>query len=180
MAGLGSKLFGLILKAADHVTVCLADGRQSDGKPRIYIADDASPREKAAIVGALKCPVILSREEYSDNAVMRTIDPRHVIPADGGFNTEWLHSALKSLKAGGGVLIFSAGNMRYVDAVVLALLSGAEILPLYSKQCYKLGRRRCITVGEPISPGGIYDLSADRVNSEIARVDTAMSSVREV
>ena len=180
MAKLVNNLLAVLLKAADHTTVCHADARRSSGKPRIYIADDASPREKTAIVGAMKCPVILSREEYSDNAVMRTIDPRRVIPMTGGFNTEWLHSALRFLKAGGGVLIFSAGNMRYVDAVVLALLSGAEILPLHSKSCYKLIRRHRITVGEPISPGRIYDLSADSVNTEIARVDSAMSSVREV
>lgn len=156
MSGLSDRLFGLLLRAAGCAKVYRPDGRQNDVKPKIYISDETSPRERAVIAATLKCTAVL--------------------PA-GGFDTEWLHAALKRLKTD-SVLIFSTGSVGYGGAVVLSLMSGAEIVPLYSRSCYKLIKRRRITVGAPIAPGGNYDLSAEWVNSEIKRVDTAMSAIR--
>lgn len=177
MSGFGDRLFGLLLRAGGCTKICRPDGRQDGVKPEIYISDETSPREKAAIAAALKCTVILPTEEYLGSAAMRTISPKSVITADGGFNTEWFHAALKRLKTD-CVLIFSTGSVGCGGAVVLSLMSGAEIVPLYSRPRYRLIRQRRITVGAPIAPGGDYDLSAEWVNSEIKRVDTAMSAIR--
>lgn len=176
MSGFCGGLLGL-LRGVVCTEVCRPDGRQNDVKPKIYISGESSPREMAAIALALKCAVILSAEEYTDGAAMRMINPKRVIAAGGGFDTEWLHTALKRLKTD-SVLIFSVGSVGCGGAVVLSLMSGAEIVPLYSKLRHKPLRQRRITLGAPIAPGGAYDLSAEWVNSEIERVDTAMSMIR--
>lgn len=176
MSSFGDTLFGLLLRAVGSAEVCRTDGRRAGVKPEIYISDETFPREKAALAAALKCTAILPIEEYLGSAVMRTISPKNVITAGGGFNTEWLHAALKRLKTD-CVLIFSTGSVGYGGAVVLSLMSGAEIVPLYSRTRYRLIKRR-ITAGAPIAPGGNYDLSAEWINSEIKRVDTAMSAIR--
>lgn len=176
MGGFGDRLFGL-LRVAVCTKVYRPDGRQNDVKPKIYISDETFPRERAAIAAALKCTAILPIEEYAGSAAMRAISHKSVITADGGLNTEWLHAALKRLKTD-SVLIFSSGSVGYGGAVVLSLMSGAEIVPLYSRLRYKPIRQRRITVGAPIVPGGNNDLSAEWMNSEIKRVDTAMSAIR--
>lgn len=177
MGGLGDRLFALLLKAEGCTKVFRPDGRQNDIKPKIYISDETSPREKAAIAAALKCAVILPVEEYLGCAVIRTISPKNVITAGGGFNTEWLHAALKRLKTD-SVLIFSTEGAGYAEAAVLSLMSGAGIAPLYSRTQYGLIRQRRITVGTPIAPGNDRDLSANWVCSVIDRVDSAMSEIR--
>lgn len=172
-----SMLSGLLLRAGLCTKVCRPAERQNDVKPKIYISDEGTPLEKAAIAAALKCAVILSAEENFGCAAMRALNPGNVITAGSGFNTEWLHTALKRLKTD-SVLIFSTGSAGYGGAVVLSLMSGVEIVPLYSSQQNKLIKQRLITIGAPISPDGNYDLSAEWVNSEIKRVDTAMSAIR--
>lgn len=176
MSCFGYGLSGLF-RAAGFTRIYRPDECQGDEKPKIYISDETSLREKTAIAAALRCTVILPIEEYIGCTAVRTISPYKVITACGGFNTEWFHAALKRLKTD-SVLIFSTGSVGYGGAVVLSLMSGAEIVPLCSRSSRRLIRQRRITIGAPIVPEGNYALSAECVNSEIKRVDTALSAIR--
>lgn len=182
MGKFGNKLFGLCLRAVSCPKIHRPDGEPADGKPKIYVCGEVPPREKISLIGALKCSVILSRDEYPDSTVMCAVGSRRVIAADGGFNTEWIHEALRRLKHGESVMVF-AERAGYGGAVLMSLLSGAEIVPiaaLYSRSKYKLFRRHNITVGAPILPSGNSVLSAEWVNSEIQRIDTAILAIRGV
>lgn len=150
---------------------------QPGNKPRIYVSDSASPREKAAVAAALGCSVILSAEERRSSRLLRTINPRRVITASGGLNTEWLHAALGRLKHGGSTVVFSS-SVGYGGAVLLSLLSGAEIVPLHSAPRRALFRCRSVKAGEPIAPDSGAALSSEWVNYEVRRVDKAMSAIR--
>ncbi|MDE7362195.1 MAG: hypothetical protein K2N38_09710 [Oscillospiraceae bacterium] len=176
MGKFGDRLFGMLLRVTDCAEI--HHPAEPNRKPKIYIADSVSPREKAAVAGALKCFVILSEEEHRSSAVLRTINPRRVITANGGLNTEWLHEALGRLKQGGSIIAFS-GSVGYGGAVLLSLLSGAEIVPLHSIRRRTLFQRHSVKVGEPIVPNGGAALSSEWVNSEVLRVNKAMSAIKE-
>lgn len=180
MRKLGNRLFGLYLRAVSCPKIHRPDGETYDNKPKIYVCGEVSAREKVSIIGALKCSVILPSGEYL-GGVLRTIDRRRVIPAGCGFDTEWIHEALRRLRLGESVMVF-AESAGYGGAVLMSLLSGAEIVPTasYSRSKYKLFRRHNITVGEPIPPSGNSVLSAEWVNSEIKRIDTAVSAIKGV
>ena len=179
---LGNKLFRLYLRAVNCPKIHRPDGETADNKPKIYVCGEISAREKVSLAGALKCSVILSRNEYLGCTVMRTIGTRKVIVADGGFNTEWIHEALRRLKHGESVMIF-AESAEYDCAALMSLLSGAQIVPIaaqYSRSKYKPFRRHNIMVGAPILPSGNSVMSAEWVNSEIRRIDTAISEIKGV
>lgn len=181
MRELGNKLFGLYLRTVNCPKIHRPDGELGNNKPKIYVCGEASPHEKVSMIGALKCSVILPRGEYG-GTVTHAVGSRRVIAADGGFNTEWIHEALRRLRRGESVMVFSE-SAGYGGAVLMSLLSGAEIVPiaaLYSRSKYKLFRRHNITVGAPILPSGDSVLSAEWVNSEIKRIDTAISAIKGV
>ena len=180
MRELGNKLFGLYLRVVNCPKIHRPDGEPDDNKPKIYVCGEVPPHEKVSMIGALKCSVILPHDEYLDGKVTRAFGMRRVISADGGFNTEWIHEALRRLRRGESVMVFSE-SAGYGGAVLMSLLSGAEIVPiaaLYSRSKYKLFRRHNITVGAPILPSGNSVLSAEWVNSEIKRIDTAISAIK--
>ena len=182
MRKLGNKLFGLYLRTVNCPKIHRPDGEFGSNKPKIYVCGEAAPHEKVSMIGALKCSVILSRDEYLGGTVMRAVGLRRVIAADGGFNTEWIHEALRRLRHGENVMVFSE-SAGYGGAVLMSLLSGAEIVPiaaLYSRSKYKLFRRHNITVGAPILPSDNSVLSTEWVNSEIKRIDTAISAIKGV
>lgn len=153
----------------------------ADGKPKIYISNCESPRYAVTARSALNCTIILPCSEYNDSAVLRTVNSRRVITSDEGFNTEWLHSALRRLKSGESLLICpktpdpDVGN---AGAVLLSLLSGAEIVPLYSGSERRSFWRLKITAGTPIAPSENSVLTSEWINAEITRVNNAMRSRR--
>ena len=166
------------------------DGMISDGKPRIYIANHTSSRDVAAVLSALNkggtC-LLISEKRCAEDQRLRYINKKRVITAAGGVNTKWLHDALKRLKGGESLLIFPDDERRANDAddgfnpafVLLSLLSGAEIVPLYSRPRQTVFHGLNIKAGEPILPDSTAALTADMLKKEGERVRSALSALAE-
>lgn len=168
----------------------LFDGMISDGKPRIYIANHTSSRDVAAVLSALNksgtC-LLISEKRRAEDPRLRYINKKRVITAAGGVNTKWLHEALKRLKSGESLLIFpddggcanDTGDGFNPAFVLLSLLSGAEIVPLYSRPRQTVFHCLNIKAGEPILPDSTAALTADMLKKEGERVRSALCALAE-
>lgn len=167
----------------------LFDGMICDGKPRIYIANRTRPRDAAAVLAALGrsgvC-LLISEKRHAESPRLRYISKKRVITASGGVNTGWLHEALKQLKNGVSLLIFTDGEERAGGGdgfnpafVLLSLLSGAEIVPLYSRPRQNVFHCLDIKAGEPILPDSTAALTAEVLKKEGERVRSALFALAE-
>lgn len=166
------------------------DGMICDGKPRIYIANHIHSRDIAAVLAALnksKTCLLISEKRCAENSRLRYINKKRVITVTGGINTKWLHDALKRLKGGESLLIFPDDENR-ADAlndgfnpafVLLSLLSGAEIIPLYSRPRRTVFHCLNIKAGEPILPDNTAALTAEVLKKEGERARIALSALAE-
>lgn len=164
----------------------LFGGTVGDGKPRIYIANRS--RDAAAVLSALTkggACLLISEKLLAEEPRLRYISKKRVITASGGVNTGWLHEALKRLKGGESLLIFPDVEERADGAdggfnpafVLLSLLSGAEIVPLYSRPRQTVFHCLDIKAGEPILPDSSAALTAETLKKEGERVRSALSAL---
>lgn len=174
--------FGVLIKATSVVrSVTGAD--ISDGKPRIYIANSTDTRGELATfyaLGRLKMCLLVSSEEYSEKPALRTVNSKRIIAAKGGICTEWLHDALRRIKSGESILLFpeKQGEGGFgATYILLSLLSGAEIVPIYSKERRGVFRKVRVTVGEPLHPDSAAALTAQQVRDESERARVSLSAL---
>ena len=158
-------------------------------KPHIFVADIADTRDAVATLCALRrtgrdgtcgtapCMVV-SETEYARNAMLRSVSRRRLIRQKGGLNTEWVHDGLKRLRNGQSLLMLQkAESGAGTAAVFLSLMSGAEIVPLYSPPHKSLFRRQRIAAGAPMSPDRTLGLTAEALRHEFGRVQAAIRSL---
>lgn len=156
-------------------------GIPSDGRARIYVFNRTCSRDAVAalsFMGPDKTCMLVTQEEYDTDRILRTVSRQRLITAKGGINTEWLHSALRRLKEGQSILFFP-DETRGSDAaaVLLAVMSGAEIVPMYSRAEYVPLRRRNIVAGKPMLPDGSAQLTADQLRVEYRRLRRALAEL---
>lgn len=168
-------------------TVKCSGGFIGDGKPRIYISNHTCSRDAVAVLSALEkarpC-MLVSQKRYTEDFRLRNINKNRIITAAGGVSTKWLHDALKRLKSGESLLIFTDDESPpqnkdsfNTSFVLLSLLSGAEIVPLYSAPRHTVFRCLSITAGKPILPDSTSALTAEMLKREGERVKSALSAL---
>lgn len=170
-------VFGALIKLTSVTERSVAGG----GKPCIYIANSIDTRAELATFYALerdKTCLLVSSREYSEKAALRTVSRRHIIAAQDGISTEWLHAALRHIKGGESILLFPDNNDG-VGAVftLLSLLSGADIVPLYSRAWYGPLCTVRVTAGEPLRPDTAAALTAQQVRRENERAIASLSAL---
>ena len=168
-------------------TVKCSDGFIGDGKPRIYISNHTCSRDAIAVLSALdkvRPCMLVSRKRYEEDFRLRNINKKRIITAAGGVSTKWLHDALRRLKNGESLLIFPDDESPPRDNdgfdpafVLLSLLSGAEIVPLYSAPRHTVFRCLNITAGKPMLPDNSAALTAETLKKESERVKSALSAL---
>lgn len=168
-------------------TVRCSDGFIGDGKPRIYIANHTCSRDAVAVLSALdkaRPCMLVSRKRYAEDIRLRNINKNRIITAAGGVSTKWLHDALKRLNGGESLLIFPEDESPPQDKdgfnpsfVLLSLLSGAEIVPLYSAPKHKVFRCLDIKAGKPIRPDSTAALTTEMLKKEAERIKRALSAL---
>lgn len=182
------------MKKAVKCSGVFFDGAIGDGKPRIYITNHTRSRDAAAVLSALdkaKPCMLVSEKRYARDHHLRSIGRDRVITAAGGINTKWLHDSLRRLKGGESLLIFPDGESPHDGSsppeqdsfnpsfVLLSLLSGAEIVPLYSAPGHTVFRCLNITAGTPIQPDCTSALTAEVLKKEGDRVRSALSALAD-
>ena len=182
-----------VLKCISGISGGSLDDVIGDGKPRIYIANHTGPRGAAAVLSALNkanpC-LLVSQKRCGEELRLRKITKKRVITAAGGVNTKWLHEALRRLKCGESLLIFPgeipakgegvSQNDNFDPAfVLLSLLSGAEIVPLYSSPKHTMFHCLNIKAGKPILPDSTAALTTEVLKKEGERVRNALSALAE-
>lgn len=174
-------LFGALIKLTS-VSRHIAGADISDGKPRIYIANSTDTRGELATFYALereKTCLLVSSQEYSSKRALRTVSRKHIIAAQDGISTEWLHAALRRIKGGESILLFPDNQNGGVGAafILLSLLSGADIVPLYSRACYGPLCTVRVTAGAPLRPDPAAVLTAQQVRRENERAMVSLSAL---
>lgn len=181
-------MLGAVMKLTAVPRLRFFEGVIGDGKPRIYIANSACAQNAVVTLSALNAakPCMLVMEKrYRSDRLLHAVNRRKLITAAGGIDTVWLHSALKRLRGGESLLIFpeeeTGENVKFNPAfVLLSLLSGAEIVPLYSAPKRTLFGRFSITAGEPLMPDSNAMLTAAVLEKEGKRVQSALALLAEM
>lgn len=177
-------LFGALIKLTS-VTRHISGADIGDGTPRIYIANSTDTRGELATFYALeraKTCLLVSSEDYSAKSALRTVSSSRIIAAQGGISTEWLHSALRHIKSGESILLFPDDRDGGFGAtfILLSLLSGAEIVPLYSKARSGILCKVNVTAGKPLRPDPAAALTAQQVRRENERARVSLLALAGV
>lgn len=163
---------------------CFPQISTGNDRPRIYFIGGVRPRDAVASLCAEGSCVLVTQEEYDSDRLLRALKEKHLITAKGGMNTEWLHSALRRLSEGQSLLAFPDGKRASelsAAAVLLSLMSGAEIVPMYSTAAdcgrHLFPRRRKLTAGKPLRPDENTRLTSEQLKKESGRLCTAISEL---
>lgn len=175
------RLLGGIARRRQRLHIDSTADFPSDGRARIYVFNKTCSRDAVAALSCMdpaRTCMLVPQEEYDTDRILHTVSKQRIITAKGGVNTEWLHSALRRLKDGQSVLLFP-DETKSTDAaaVLLAVMSGAEIVPMYSRAEYTPLRRRNIRAGKPLHPDGSAPLTADRLRIEYRRLRRALAEL---
>lgn len=174
-------LFGRIARRRQRLHIDGTADVPSDGRARIYVFNKTCSWDAVAALSSMdpaSTCMLVTQEEYDTDMILHTVNRQRIITAKGGVNTEWLHSSLKRLKDGQSILLFP-DETKGADAaaVLLAVMSGAEIVPMYSRAECTLLRRWNIRAGKPLHPDGSAPLTADRLRIEYRRLRRALAEL---